>query len=166
MPSALRRGERCSAVRGNGAAGSGPRRCAPALEAAGQAAPPPAARLPTTPSVLPAHSPARTTLPAFMSRKKPVKKVVTPPATQRHSGSHQRITPADHTSGSHQRSRPRSWRSSSVKTRRWRIFTVHRRIPTPPGVHTSPLTSEQAFKTLPSSRFMIVHKHHSLSPSR
>jgi len=36
-------------VRGIGAAGSGPRRCAAALEAAGQAAPPPAARVPITP---------------------------------------------------------------------------------------------------------------------
>jgi hypothetical protein len=35
-------------VRGVGAAGSGPRRCAIAQEEAGQAAPPPAARIPTT----------------------------------------------------------------------------------------------------------------------
>ena len=37
-------------VRGNGGAGSGPRRCAVALEAAGQAAPPLMARLPATPA--------------------------------------------------------------------------------------------------------------------
>ena len=36
-------------VRGIGAAGSGPRRCAIALKEAGQAAPPPAARVPITP---------------------------------------------------------------------------------------------------------------------
>ena len=37
-------------VRGDGGAGSGPRRCAVALEAAGQAAPPATARLPATPT--------------------------------------------------------------------------------------------------------------------
>jgi hypothetical protein len=37
---ALRRGACCGGVRGIGAAGSGPRRCAIALEEAGQAAPP------------------------------------------------------------------------------------------------------------------------------
>ena len=39
-------------VRGNGGVGSGPRRCAVALEAAGQAAPPATARLPRYPGRL------------------------------------------------------------------------------------------------------------------
>jgi hypothetical protein len=47
---ALWRGACCGRVRGIGAAGSGPRRCAIALEEAGQAAPPPAARVPIIPS--------------------------------------------------------------------------------------------------------------------
>ena len=43
--------------RGNGGAGSGPRRCAVALEAAGQAAPPAMARLPAPPAAYDAVPP-------------------------------------------------------------------------------------------------------------
>jgi len=46
------------------------------------------------------------------------------------------------------------------------IFGVHRHIPTSSNVHASPLTSEQAFNALSSSRFMIAHRHHSLSSRR
>jgi hypothetical protein len=56
---ALRRGAGCGRVRGVGAAGSGPRRCAIAQEEVGQAAPPPAARVPNTPGRLGAELPAR-----------------------------------------------------------------------------------------------------------
>jgi DNA-binding MarR family transcriptional regulator len=55
---ALRRGPRCGGVRGIGAAGSGPRRCAIAQEEAGQAAPPPAARAPNIPGRYRASLPA------------------------------------------------------------------------------------------------------------
>ena len=61
--SALRRGARCGQVRGIGAAGSGPRRCAIAQEEEGQAAPPPAARVPNTLAATVRHCLARSRSP-------------------------------------------------------------------------------------------------------
>ena len=55
-------------VRGNGAAGSGPRRCAIAQEEAGQAAPPPAARVPNTPCRPAASIPSSFTLSVHVPR--------------------------------------------------------------------------------------------------
>jgi hypothetical protein len=55
-------------VRGNGGAGSGPRRCAVALEAAGQAAPPVTARLPATSAAYSAVLPDRSTHPLHCPR--------------------------------------------------------------------------------------------------
>jgi len=62
------RGVRLRQVRGIGAAGSGPRRCAIALEAAGQAAPPPAARVPITPGRHGAALPGPVTLSVHVPR--------------------------------------------------------------------------------------------------
>ncbi len=55
-------------VRGNGGAGTGPRRCAVALEAAGQAAPPATARLPAAPASYGADSPGRPAHPPCAAR--------------------------------------------------------------------------------------------------
>ena len=55
----------CGAVRGIGAAGSGSRRCAIALEEAGQAAPPPAARVPPHLAATARHSSARSHSPCW-----------------------------------------------------------------------------------------------------
>ena len=60
--SALRRG--AGERRGGG---SGPRRCAPALEAAGRAAPPPAARIPPPWPLTARHSPAFVNVSPYMS---------------------------------------------------------------------------------------------------
>ena len=65
---ALRRVSAAAAVRGIGAAGSGPRRCAAAQEEAGQAAPPPAARLPNIPGRHGAALPRPLTLSVHVSR--------------------------------------------------------------------------------------------------
>jgi hypothetical protein len=66
---ALRRGAGCGRVRGVGAAGSGPRRCAIAQEEVGQAAPPPAARVPTNRLAATAqHSPRAFTLCVLVPR--------------------------------------------------------------------------------------------------
>ncbi len=56
QPWCVTAGVRCGRARGNGAAGSGPRRCALALEAAAQAAPPSAARLPAARAATAWHS--------------------------------------------------------------------------------------------------------------
>jgi hypothetical protein len=57
----------------------------------------------------------------------------------------------------------RAARLSGLQKNQYRIFTVHRRVPTPLHVRASPSTSEQTFNIMPSRRFMIAHKHHSLS---